>query len=440
MASGMDLLPSQKKNIMPESTPVDWQCGKPLIDCLQHICSSGTASDVTFIVGEDEKKISAHKLILISRSPVFYAMFEGALPEKGDVVIPDIQDTIFKTFLGYLYTDRINLTVENVVPVLSVAMKYCVDILISVCEDFLVHNLSVDNVCTFLEEAHVFHIDKLTTDCLQLIKGSAPASLRAKSFTTLCPSCMSSIVNADDLDAEESDVYLAITKWAEAECFRKNIEVTSENRREVLGNMLFLARFNTMDLNFLLQRVFLDNILTSDLAVKVVNYQMHQVKSGLTDCRRRRQTKTKARRYSEILRKHYTQGYTTEKVSFQISGRAVLHGFGSFFTCEEPSTSDVEIYKGERRIHVERHLSLVKETEELGEVILGKPIFLTAGTQYSVIEKPSAEKKYSFRRSTDEVVFRSGSVTFKRENEGNKGGNIPYIILTKVNDYGQKNI
>ena len=40
---------------------------------------------VTFIVGAEHEEVHAHKFVLISHSPVFHAMFEGPLAEKGKV-------------------------------------------------------------------------------------------------------------------------------------------------------------------------------------------------------------------------------------------------------------------------------------------------------------------------------------------------------------------
>jgi hypothetical protein len=61
-------------------------------------------SDVTFILIEEngeQQRMRAHKFVLISRSPVFFAMLSGPLAEKGqDIRIPDISPDVFKQLLG----------------------------------------------------------------------------------------------------------------------------------------------------------------------------------------------------------------------------------------------------------------------------------------------------------------------------------------------------
>ncbi len=52
------------------------------------------AMDVAFLVGElpDQKLIRAHKYILITRSSVFYAMFQGGMRETHSgkpIEVPD---------------------------------------------------------------------------------------------------------------------------------------------------------------------------------------------------------------------------------------------------------------------------------------------------------------------------------------------------------------
>ena len=62
------------------------------------------ACDATFNVGIEETGatlIKAHKYVLVSRSPVFYAMFFGHLSVNNEEVIriSDVEDVAFKHML-----------------------------------------------------------------------------------------------------------------------------------------------------------------------------------------------------------------------------------------------------------------------------------------------------------------------------------------------------
>ena len=59
------------------------------------------AKDITFYIGDERKEMKAHKAILMSRSPVFRAMFEGPLAERGNVELLDTDEESFSVFLRY---------------------------------------------------------------------------------------------------------------------------------------------------------------------------------------------------------------------------------------------------------------------------------------------------------------------------------------------------
>ena len=77
-----------------------WQGARLFEETNGHVLNSGILSDVTFLAGKEKVQLHAHKVILASRSPVFYTMFCGSLPEfKETVEIPDIESKILKELL-----------------------------------------------------------------------------------------------------------------------------------------------------------------------------------------------------------------------------------------------------------------------------------------------------------------------------------------------------
>ena len=80
-----------------------WQCGKSLNQCFSHILWNELMSDVTFNFkqyGGVPLTISAHKLVLSTRSPVFEAMFRGDFLESSKSVdITDVGIASFKAML-----------------------------------------------------------------------------------------------------------------------------------------------------------------------------------------------------------------------------------------------------------------------------------------------------------------------------------------------------
>lgn len=175
--------------------------------------------------------------------------------------IPDIEVDIFMSFLRFLYVSEIDLDDQNTLPVLYVARKYCVEDLVKICAEFLRAKMTPETVCEIMEQAHTYDIDDLKNMCLQFIFENGNSVLMSAGFRELCFDCVNHIIKSNDLFVEESDVYMALTSWAIKECGRRNLESNGNNKRAVLGNLLFKVRFPTMDRLFFTDVVSADDIL-----------------------------------------------------------------------------------------------------------------------------------------------------------------------------------
>ena len=89
----------------PDKDPNHWQLNQSLASCNRHMLTHAVACDVSFQVGPAEGSssvVEAHKYVLMSRSPVFFAMFGGALAEGKDskpIKVPDIEPEPFRQML-----------------------------------------------------------------------------------------------------------------------------------------------------------------------------------------------------------------------------------------------------------------------------------------------------------------------------------------------------
>ena len=82
----------------------DWQAStKSLRERSAVMLKNELLADVHFIVGSDpstQRRIPAHKYILVTGSSVFYAMFCGSLVEKKkEITIPDVEPQAFINML-----------------------------------------------------------------------------------------------------------------------------------------------------------------------------------------------------------------------------------------------------------------------------------------------------------------------------------------------------
>lgn len=118
-------------------------------------------SDVTLKINLDT--ILANKSILSARSPVFAAMFENEMEEKktGVVNITDCDLEAFNAFLLYLYSGEVEFQKCDVFLLYKIADKYRVPELMTICVDFMIRKLSVENICETFVFGNQFNENKL---------------------------------------------------------------------------------------------------------------------------------------------------------------------------------------------------------------------------------------------------------------------------------------
>ena len=142
------------------------------------------------------------------------------------------------------------------------------------CFEFLISEMSSENVCKLLENAHTYNEQHIFEKCLRFIYVNATDVLKVANFRDLCRECVSVIVKADDLLADETDVYDALVNWANGQCARSQRKLHSNdtNRREVLGDMLYYVRFPLMDVTVFTQRISKANVLQSEEKIALFQY------------------------------------------------------------------------------------------------------------------------------------------------------------------------
>eukprot|EP01084_Bolivina_argentea_P290644 499295_1 len=93
--------------------------------------------DVTFIVGEERKRIKTHRLLLSSISPVFKAMLYGNMRESepnSEIEIIDMNSDAFESIVKYAYCCKIKLSEHNAIFVKQISDKYQISLLSSLCD------------------------------------------------------------------------------------------------------------------------------------------------------------------------------------------------------------------------------------------------------------------------------------------------------------------
>lgn len=394
-----------------------WQCNKDLNDCMKHVLSNGLFCDVTLLVGEFEEEVHAHKLVLVSRSPVFYASFEGPLAEKGQLVIKDIDKETFELFLNYIYTDSITLTNENVTSILYCARKYCVDKLTLRCEIFMENRIDAENVFGIMEEAHTYGLAALTEKCLKYLVQNIEEALASESFSLICKHCIGSILRMDSLNIGEEKLFEHVMVWAGAECSRKKLLVTDKNKRDVLGENIKLIRFPVMADSYFKDKVASGMLLDADEVINVFLYNFSKNDGSFRQsifevasrCYRR------VLRFRKTLRERQASDEKNE-IAFESTVPVTLHGVTVYTPKEQYETQivciDVFDHNKSSIANVDAH-HFEHSSRKIHDVFLDQPIRIAPNKRYTVSTKTSYwVKSFYGTRGKDCVPFRNGTISF----------------------------
>ncbi|XP_071139226.1 BTB/POZ domain-containing protein 2-like [Mytilus edulis] len=258
---------------MDANNTTDWRDNKGLPECMMYMLQNEIMCDVTFGVGDDRTPIKAHQYMLSSRSAVFHTMFEGSLPEKGDIILPDVDEDTFRDILKYFYSDDITITNNNVKEMLYAADKYMLAAVKIECETVLKQTAQSEHATKALQTAYQYHLSDLQTESLDYIEMNTKACLLSEHAVSLSKDCLEMILKSDYLDCTETDICQFILKWGKYQCNLVKLEPSGGNIREALGSILFLVRFPNVEMKFFSEAVAGSCLLTSDEMVSI--YQSH---------------------------------------------------------------------------------------------------------------------------------------------------------------------
>lgn len=134
----------------------------------------------------DDREFKVHKTILVSRSPVFEAMFKNEMTENlsKTIDLSGIDPEAINIFLKYLYG-----TVQSIPPalledVLGLGDKYDLDDLKQICGSGMLANLDVSTVIKFLVAADLYRMSQLKRTFLDFLKTNLNEVMRSAAWIT----------------------------------------------------------------------------------------------------------------------------------------------------------------------------------------------------------------------------------------------------------------
>ena len=217
---------------------------------------------------------------------------------------------------------------SNVLALVYVSKKYCVDRLTAKCDKFLSNGLKPDNVCVLLETAHKF-LDSVTYEkCFSFIAKDITNCIKGTGFTSLCKDCVISIAELENVVLKEENLYEQVISWAAAECRRQGVEETWEHKREMLGDILYEIRFPLMQNEYFAEHVGKVSLLNSEEKIEIFLRHSLKDKNPLSKFKLSPRIKTeKVCRFTSTST-NYVQLHQgkPDAISIKVSHNSHLHG------------------------------------------------------------------------------------------------------------------
>lgn len=208
---------------------------------LKKLYLDSTTADVHFIFGDKKKvRIPAHKMLMAASSDTFKSMFYDGLAKD----VPNVSIDAFKEFLQFFYFDKVQLTQENIAEVLDLGKTFAFITCLSVCEQFLMDSLVIENVCMCYGLSIRFELNDLRVKCEKIIADKTEAVFNTTDFMKCDRFVLHEILKLDLLSCSECMVFRSCVEWAKDASGQSKL--TKGILKEYLNDLLYDIRFRSM--------------------------------------------------------------------------------------------------------------------------------------------------------------------------------------------------
>ncbi|CAJ1392202.1 unnamed protein product, partial [Effrenium voratum] len=258
----------------------------------EEIFQPGGSGDILLVIrdpiaGEDVLRLCCHSLILTQHG-YFYKMLSSETPLREGItreaVISEPR-TEFVELLRFIYTNQVDVNEHTVLGLLTLADKYCIDEVVTLCLKYVKDNFDADmfftfyNITTFNSTYH----DKLKDQLMSamLLRRNLCAITDDPRWEDLPVGLVESILRQDDLPiACEAEVLTLIAKWIAGRKKREE-DVTRLLRCFRRGDSV---RVRVSDIAALMQAlgwdIFSDKVPRKGAAVWDPNFIIHREGAG----------------------------------------------------------------------------------------------------------------------------------------------------------------
>eukprot|EP00698_Gefionella_okellyi_P025310 TRINITY_DN9231_c0_g1_i1.p1 TRINITY_DN9231_c0_g1~~TRINITY_DN9231_c0_g1_i1.p1 ORF type:complete len:523 (-),score=101.04 TRINITY_DN9231_c0_g1_i1:1505-3073(-) len=180
-------------------------------------CSNPELADVKLQI--ESVIIPAHKLVLVSRSSYFRALFLGPWKERDNaepVPLQGVELHIFRIILKFMYTDQVVLNdAQEAWEICVGARFYDLVVLQHLAESHIISLISTTTAVEFYDLSLAYDMPQIARACVIFIRMHFNDIWTLESLSILQEKAFIEILDDDKLNVvDESDVFYAIRHWA----------------------------------------------------------------------------------------------------------------------------------------------------------------------------------------------------------------------------------
>lgn len=211
-------------------------------------------TDVTLCSGNTE--VSCHRNVLVSSSPYFRAMFCNNFLESQQTKIHlrDLTSATLKTIVDYVYTGRISITMDNVLPLMQAASMLQYGRLFEACSSFLQEQLCPDNCLSMIRLSDIMNCITLRDKAKEMAMKSFCDVSVSEDLCELSLPELIRYLEDDGLCAEEEQVFETLVAW---------IHHDPLSRRGAISDLFKKVRLRYIHPTYLFQFIANDPLIQS---------------------------------------------------------------------------------------------------------------------------------------------------------------------------------
>jgi len=344
-------------------------------------------------------------------------------------------------FCRYIYYEKASITAATSLPLLYAAKKYLLTGLVAECVAVLEKELSVDTVCTLLDQSISLGEKGLKTKSLNFIRKNTPRVFSTETFVHLSHDALEEIVSLDCLvDSSERQVYENCMKWARHQLRESGNETPSDEEiRDKLGNILYRIRFPTMPPMDFAELTAQSTVLTLQEKHDVYVYMTlgNQLETLKFATRSRQVGENVISRFNRIrLPGEWNCNGHTHAIEFRTTVDVALTGVGLYGGMQASTHHlTLEVWKGNETLSNTVTNMTSDGAQNPIKIELENPVHVHANTVYSVVAVVTGPDTWSGQESKTAYDFpKPGRITFFESGLFNDGthvscGQIPQLFF-----------